>query len=136
MIGYGKGKIILKFPPFFRLNEENKERENSKHQIKTKSFCLHLNLNFLLLIFLVQSEERREFQNNFSFSVPYHIQPWAQIIFGTSNCHSISSITRRNGPSCAFTDSCTFASASRERYIEQIKVKIVGKTVNVSECEF
>ena len=23
MIGYGKGNIILKFPPFFRLNEEN-----------------------------------------------------------------------------------------------------------------
>ena len=35
MIGYGKGKIILKFPPFFRLNEENQERENSKHQMKT-----------------------------------------------------------------------------------------------------
>ena len=36
MIGYGKGKIILKFPPFFRLNEENQEWENSKHQMKTK----------------------------------------------------------------------------------------------------
>ena len=35
MIGYGKGKIILKFPPFFRLNEENQERENSKHKMKT-----------------------------------------------------------------------------------------------------
>ena len=35
MIGYGKGKIILKFPPFFRLNEENQEWENSKHQMKT-----------------------------------------------------------------------------------------------------
>ena len=69
MIGYGKGKIILKFPPFFRLNEENQEWGNSKHQMKTKT------LNFLLLIFLVQSEEMREFQNNFSFSVPYHIQP-------------------------------------------------------------
>ena len=78
MIGYGKGKIILKFPPFFRLNEENQELENSKHQmkIKTKSFCFHLILNFPLLIFLVQSEERREFQNNISFSVPYHIQAW------------------------------------------------------------
>ena len=36
MIGYGKGKIILKFPPFFRLNEENQERGNSKHQMKIK----------------------------------------------------------------------------------------------------
>ena len=33
MIGYGKGKIILKFPPFFRLNEENQERE-IQNQIK------------------------------------------------------------------------------------------------------
>ena len=37
MIGYRKGKIILKFPPFFRLNKENQERENSKHQMKTKT---------------------------------------------------------------------------------------------------
>ena len=65
MIGYGKGNIILKVPPFFRLNEENKKRENSRHQMKTKTvcfcFCFHLILNFLLLIFLVQSEERLEF---------------------------------------------------------------------------
>ena len=37
MIGYGTGKIILKFPPFYRLNKENQERENSKHQMKIKS---------------------------------------------------------------------------------------------------
>ena len=36
MIGYGKGKIILKFPPFFRLNEENQERE-IQNQMKTKT---------------------------------------------------------------------------------------------------
>ena len=40
MIGYGKGKIILKFPSFFRLNEENQERENSKHQMKIKETFL------------------------------------------------------------------------------------------------
>ena len=71
MIGYGKRKLILKFPPFFRLNEENQEWENSKHQmkIKTKTF---FPFDFE---FPVQSEERQEFQNNISFSVPYHIQP-------------------------------------------------------------
>ena len=37
MIGYGRGKIILKFLPVCRLNEENLERENSKHQMKTKT---------------------------------------------------------------------------------------------------
>ena len=38
MIGYGKGKIILKFPPFFRLNEENQEREiQNQNQMKTKT---------------------------------------------------------------------------------------------------
>ena len=30
MIGYGTGKIILKFPPFCQMNEEYQERENSK----------------------------------------------------------------------------------------------------------
>ena len=46
---------------------------------KQKRFCFYFHLMFWifpLLIFLVQSEERWEFQNNFSFSVPYHIQPW------------------------------------------------------------
>ena len=35
MIGYGKGKgkIILKFLPFFRLNEEYQEQENSKFKV-------------------------------------------------------------------------------------------------------
>ena len=38
MIGYGKGKIILKFPPLFRLNEENHEREfQNQNQMKTKT---------------------------------------------------------------------------------------------------
>ena len=43
MIGYGKGKPILKFPPFCQLNEENLERENVENQMKTKTkpflFC-------------------------------------------------------------------------------------------------
>ena len=48
MIGYGKGKIILKIPPFFRLNEENQKRENSKHQmkIKTKTFLFSFDFEF------------------------------------------------------------------------------------------
>ena len=79
MIGYGRGKIILKFPPFCRLNEELQEREiqNINWKQKQKRFWFHLMFwIFLLLIFLIQSAERREFQNNFSSSVPYHIQPW------------------------------------------------------------
>ena len=53
MIGYGKGKIILKFPPFFRLNEENQERENSKHQMKakTKTFLFSFDFEFPTLDF-------------------------------------------------------------------------------------
>ena len=58
-IGYGKGKIILKYPPFCRLNEENQERENSKHQMKTITFFFHLTLNFPLLKFLVRNSKRR-----------------------------------------------------------------------------
>ena len=46
MIGYGKGKNILKFPPFFRLNEENQERENSKHQMKTKTKTFLFSFDF------------------------------------------------------------------------------------------
>ena len=38
MIGYGRGKFILKLPPFLIMNEELQERENSKHQMKTKTF--------------------------------------------------------------------------------------------------
>ena len=70
MIGYGTRKIILKLPPFLIMNEELQERE-IQNQIKTKTFLF----SFDVLIFLIQSEERQEFQNNFSFSVPYHIQP-------------------------------------------------------------
>ena len=33
MIGYGNGKIILKFPPFFRLNDEYQEWENPKFKV-------------------------------------------------------------------------------------------------------
>ena len=64
MIGYGKGKIILKFPPFFRLNEENQELENLKHEMKTKTFCFcfHLILNFLLLKFLVHNSKHGNFK--------------------------------------------------------------------------
>ena len=46
MIGYGKGKIILKFLPFFRLNEENQERVNSKHQMKTKTVLFLFSFDF------------------------------------------------------------------------------------------
>ena len=50
--------------------------------MKTKTFLFSFDvLNFLLLIFLVQSAERREFQNIFFCSVPYHIQPW--VVVGT-----------------------------------------------------
>ena len=53
MIGYGRGKIILKFPPFCRLNEENQEWENSKHQMKTttKSFLFSFDFEFPALDF-------------------------------------------------------------------------------------
>ena len=46
MIGYGEGKIILRFPPSFRLNEENQEWENSKHQMKTKQKTFFLLFSF------------------------------------------------------------------------------------------
>ena len=50
MIGYGKGKFILKFPPFFRLNEVNQEREiqnQMKTKTKTKPFLFSFDvLNF------------------------------------------------------------------------------------------
>ena len=45
MIGYRKGKIILKFPPFFRLNEENQERE-IQNQMKTKTFLFSFDFEF------------------------------------------------------------------------------------------
>ena len=51
MIGYGKGKNILKFLPFFRLNEENQERENSKHQMKIKTFLFSFDFEFPALDF-------------------------------------------------------------------------------------
>ena len=53
MIGYGKGKIILKFPPFFGLNEENQEREIQNQMItKTKPFLFSFDvLNFPALDF-------------------------------------------------------------------------------------
>ena len=58
MIGYGTRKIILKLPPFFRLNEENQEWENSKHQMKTKTFLFSFDFEFefpALLKFLVHN---------------------------------------------------------------------------------
>ena len=78
MIGYRTIKIILKLPPFWIMNEELQEREiQNQMKTKTKTFCFHLMFwIFPLLIFLIQSAERREFRNNFSSSVPYHIQPW------------------------------------------------------------
>ena len=48
MIGYGKGKIILKFPPFFRLNKENQERE-IQNQMKTKTKWLLFSFDVLNL---------------------------------------------------------------------------------------
>ena len=48
MIGYGKGKIILKFPPFFRLNEENQEWEiQIQNQMKTKMFLFLFSFDVL-----------------------------------------------------------------------------------------
>ena len=53
MIGYGKGKVISKFPPLFRLNEENQEREiQNQMKTKTKMFLFSFNvLNFPALDF-------------------------------------------------------------------------------------
>ena len=48
MIGYGIGKIILKFPPFFRLNEKNQERE-IQNQMKTKRFLFLFSFDVLNL---------------------------------------------------------------------------------------
>ena len=76
MIRDGTRKIILKLPPFWTSNEELQEREI---QMKTKTDISQLLRSvtllwiFPLLIFLVQLAERREFQNNFSCSIPYHI---------------------------------------------------------------
>ena len=44
--GYEKGNIILKFPPFFRLNEEYQEREIQK-QMKTKMFLFMFSFDVL-----------------------------------------------------------------------------------------
>ena len=70
------------------MNEELQEREiQIQNQMKTKTFLFSFDvLNFpaLDLIFLSHFADRREFQNNFSSSVPYHIQPCAepsQILF-------------------------------------------------------
>ena len=47
MIGYGKGKNILKLPPFFRLNEEYQEREiKIQNQMKTKMFLFMFMFSF------------------------------------------------------------------------------------------
>ena len=48
MIGYGKGKIILKFPPFLRFNKEDQEGEiQNQMKIKAKTFLFSFNvLNF------------------------------------------------------------------------------------------
>ena len=46
MIGYRTGKNILKFLPFCRLNEENQEWENSKHQMKTKTKTFLFSFDF------------------------------------------------------------------------------------------
>ena len=50
MIGYGKGKIILKFPPFFRLNKEYQERE-IQNQMKTKTKMFLFMFSFDVLNF-------------------------------------------------------------------------------------
>ena len=57
IIGYGKGKVISKFPPLFRLNEENQEQE-IQNQIKTKT------KTFLFL-----------FSFDFDFEIPAHDFP-------------------------------------------------------------
>ena len=74
MIGYGEQeKIFLNFEWGTSRAGNSKSNEN-KNVVFFFGFHLMFWI-FPLLIFLVQSEERREFQNNFSFSVPYHIQP-------------------------------------------------------------
>ena len=50
MIGYRKGKIILKFPPFFRLNEEYQEWE-IQNQMKAKTKMLLFMFSFDVLNF-------------------------------------------------------------------------------------
>ena len=47
MIGYGRGKFVLKLPPFWIMNEELQEQENSKHQMKTKTFLLLFSFDVL-----------------------------------------------------------------------------------------
>ena len=43
-----KGKIILKFPPFFRLNEEYQEREiQNQMKAKTKMFLFMFSFDVL-----------------------------------------------------------------------------------------
>ena len=46
MIGYERGKFVLKLPPFWIMNEELQERENSKHQMKTKTFLFLFDFEF------------------------------------------------------------------------------------------
>ena len=46
MMGYGRRKFILKLPPFLIMNEELQEQENSKHQMKTKTFLLLFSFDF------------------------------------------------------------------------------------------
>ena len=78
MIGYGKGKLFWNCRRFeFRMrNFLLQEREI---QMKTNSSQLLRSITLLwifpLLIFLVQSEERREFQNNFPFPYPIIYNP-------------------------------------------------------------
>ena len=43
------------------------------HLLQLRCICLCFHLNFPLLKFLVQNSKRRQFQNNFSCSIPYHI---------------------------------------------------------------
>ena len=46
MIGYRTGKIVLKFPSFCRLNEENQEWE-IQNQMKTKTFLFMFSFDVL-----------------------------------------------------------------------------------------
>ena len=79
MKGYGTGKIILKFPHFCQLNEENQERENSKlgynyQQMRCIGLCFFL-FEFLALEILCLKIRNSEcnFKTFFPVLYPYHI---------------------------------------------------------------
>ena len=70
-LSHESAPVILNLPPFRIKEEELQERENSKHEMKTKKvfFCyrFHLILNFPLLEFLIHNS------NRINFCLQHHI---------------------------------------------------------------